>query len=109
MERAPPGLKLHSEDRADIVLDEFQSQMHQTDMVKREEGGTHESDIALDAAIEITEPVPLITEDLKLNILVVDDSRLNRKMLLKCLKGDGTHPICIGQYASSWYASQWLT
>jgi PleD family two-component response regulator len=28
-------------------------------------------------------------KDLKMNILVVDDSRLNRKMLLKCLQSDG--------------------
>jgi hypothetical protein len=92
MERAPPGLKLHNDDRADIVLDEFQSQMQQTDMMKLEED-TDENDVAHDAAIDITELVPLITEDLKLNILVVDDSRLNRKMLLKCLRGDGEYPI----------------
>ena len=93
MERAPAGLKLQSDDRAEGMLDVFESHMQRTDMKQQE--GADEGDIALEAAIDITELVPLITEDLKLNILVVDDSRLNRKMLLKCLRGDGEDPTCI--------------
>ena len=99
MERAPAGPKLQSADRADVMLEVFESHMQQTDMVKQQEG-VNEGDIAHEAAIEITELVPTITEDLKLNILVVDDSRLNRKMLLKCLRGDGEDLTCIALYVS---------
>jgi CheY-like chemotaxis protein len=47
----------------------------------------------------------LLVTDLKMTILVVDDSRLNRKMLMKCLQSDGeSEMISKGKTRYSFYS-----
>ena len=58
-------------------------------------------DLCHQPTIDLSDTIPLkpveMSKNTKLRLLVVDDSRLNRKMLIKCFTSDGNCKACFLQ------------